>query len=255
MQNHHLIQNDLQFQWSVFIILNRDFHAVVLTKFPLSLFNTLSCPYFTTDRHANFQRFFYFSIIVTTFNGENVEVQPVETAVELLCMFGYSRVWPATFDALLLVIYWYTYYFFLFHHYILTCMNILIRALQRSYLILTYPVWILNPNFAVSFLNFGSIFGIQGKVSVCFLSLYLLLLLLLILLVFFTKLLIIYCNVLRSCPFSQNVSVSCSISTLKYFSEQILVALARTSLNMLLFVSEGIQECGLICTFVGDGLR
>ena len=121
---------------------------------------------------------------------------------------------------------------FLFHHYILTCMNILIRALQRNYLILTYPVWILNPNFVVSFLNFCSIFGIQGKVFVCFLSLYLLSLLL-ILLAFFTKLLIIFFNVLRSFPFSQNVSLRCS--------------------NMLVLVSEGIQECGLICTFVGDG--
>ena len=92
LQNHQLIQNDLQFQWSVFIILNRDFYAVVLTKFPLSLFNTLSCPYFTTDRHINFQRFYHFSIVVITFNGENFGVQAVEMVVELLCMFGYSRV-------------------------------------------------------------------------------------------------------------------------------------------------------------------
>ena len=44
----HLIQNDVKFQWSVFLFLNRGFHAFVLTKFPLSLFNTLSCPYLTT---------------------------------------------------------------------------------------------------------------------------------------------------------------------------------------------------------------
>ena len=46
-----------------------------------------------------------------------------------------------------------------------------------------------------------------------------------------------------------------SISSLKYFSEQILVALARNPLNMLVIVSEGIQECDLICTFVRAGLR
>ena len=36
------------FQWSLFIFLNKDFHEFVLTKFSLSLFNTLSCPYMTT---------------------------------------------------------------------------------------------------------------------------------------------------------------------------------------------------------------
>ena len=38
----------MKFQWSVFIFLNRVFHAFVLTKFPLSLFNTLSSQYLTT---------------------------------------------------------------------------------------------------------------------------------------------------------------------------------------------------------------
>ena len=42
----------------------------------------------------------------------------------------------------------------------------------------------------------------------------------------------------------------------KDFSEQISVALARrTPLNMLAIASGGIQECGLICTFVRAGLR
>ena len=41
----------------------------------------------------------------------------------------------------------------------------------------------------------------------------------------------------------------------KYFSEQILVVLARNSLNMLVIVPEGTQECGLIWTFVRAGLR
>ena len=82
-----------------------------------------------------------------------------------------------------------------------------------------------------------------------------LLLLLLISRVFFSKLLIIFCNVFLSCPFSQNVAVRYSISSLKYFSEQILAALARNLLNMLVIVSGGIQECGLICTFVRSGLR
>ena len=52
----------------------------------------------------------------------------------------------------------------------------------------------------------------------------------------------------------QNISVRYSISTLKYFSEQILVALARNPLNMPVIFSGGIQECGLICTFVRAGL-
>ena len=46
--NRRLIQNDVKFQCSVFIFLNRGFHAFVLTKFPLSLLNLLSCPYLTT---------------------------------------------------------------------------------------------------------------------------------------------------------------------------------------------------------------
>ena len=94
---------------------------------------------------------------------------------------------------------------------------------------------------------FGPIFGIKGKIIVCVL-LVLLLLLLLVPRDFFSKLLGIFCNVFLSCPFSQNMSVRYSISAVKYFSEQILVALARNSLNMLVIVSGGIQECGLICT-------
>ena len=85
------------------------------------------------------------------------------------------------------------------------------------------------------FLIFGPIFGIQGKVIVCFL-LMLLLLLLLVPCVLFLKLLIIFCNVFLSCPFLQNISVRCSISLLKYFSEKIFVALARNPLNMLVIV-------------------
>ena len=52
--NCHLIQIsnfkfqiDVKFQCSVFIFLNRGFHAFVLTKFPLSLFHTLLCQYLT----------------------------------------------------------------------------------------------------------------------------------------------------------------------------------------------------------------
>ena len=118
------------------------------------------------------------------------------------------------------------------------------------------PVWnaTLNPNFSVSFFIFGPIFGIQGKVIVYFL-LMLLLLLLLVPCVFVLKLLIIFCNVFLSCPFSQNISVRCSIAALKYFSEQIFVPLARNPLIMLVIVSEGIQEYGLICTFARAGLR
>ena len=113
------------------------------------------------------------------------------------------------------------------------------------------PVWnaTLNPNFSVSFFIFGPIFGIQGKVIV-YILLMLLLLLLLVPCVFVLKLLIIFCNVFLSCPFSQNISVRCSIAALKYFSEQIFVALARNSLIMLVIVSGGT-----FCTFVRAGLR
>ena len=47
-----------------------------------------------------------------------------------------------------------------------------------------------------------------------------------------------------------NISAGYFISALKYFSEQILVALARNAFNILVIVSKSIQECGLICTFV-----
>ena len=120
---------------------------------------------------------------------------------------------------------------------LITHMNILICTLQGSYLVLTYLCFCIkstvhNSHFCISFL----IFGTQGKVIVCFL-LVLLLLLLLVLRVFFSKLLIIFCNVFLSSPFSQNISVRYSISDLKYSSEQILVAFARNPLNMLVIVS------------------
>ena len=67
----------------------------------------------------------------------------------------------------------------------------------------------------------------------------LLLLSLLSLSAFVSKLLIIFCGVSLSRPFLQNISVRYSISAMKYFSEQILLALARDSLNMLVIVSGG----------------
>ena len=123
---------------------------------------------------------------------------------------------------------------------LMTRMNILIRTLQGNYLVLTYPCFCIkstvhNSHSCISFLIFSPIFGTQGKVIVCFL-LVLLLLLWLVLRVFFSKLLIIFYGFLSS-PFSQNISVRYSISDLKYFSEQILVALARNPLNMLVIVS------------------
>ena len=137
-------------------------------------------------------------------------------------------------------------------------MNILIRTLQVSYLVLTYLCFYMNIIYVRARLKRCQNFGIQGKSIVCFFSALLLLLLLLLLLtlrVFFSKLLIIFCNVFRSCPFLRNISVRYSISAFKYFSRQILVTLARNPLNMLVVVSEGIQECDLICTFVRAGLR
>ena len=146
----------------------------------------------------------------------------------------------------------------MFHHYILTCMNILVLTLfginLSSFLYKIFfklgPVWnaSLNPNFCISFLIFGTI--------VCFL-LVLLLLLLLVLQIFFSNLLPI--NYLLQCfsimSIFANISVRYSISALKYFSEQILVALTRNLLNMLVIVSGGIQVYGLICTFIRAGLQ
>ena len=88
-----------------------------------------------------------------------------------------------------------------------------------------------------------------------FLLVLLLLLILLVVRVFFSESLIIFFNVFLSYPFSQNISVRYSISAPKYFSEHIFVALARNPLNILVIVSGGIQECGLLCTFVRAGLR
>ena len=115
------------------------------------------------------------------------------------------------------------------------------------------PVWnaTLNPKFCISFLISGPIFGIQEEVIVWFLSV-LLLLSLLSLSAFVSKLLIIFCSVSLSRPF---LSVRYSISAIKYFSERILVALARNSLNILVIVSGGIQECSLIFMFVRTALR
>ena len=72
---------------------------------------------------------------------------------------------------------------------------------------------------------------------------------------FLFKAIIIFCNVLLSCAFSQNISARYSVSALKYFSEQILVALARNPLNMLVIASEGIQECGLLRKFARAASR
>ena len=66
----------------------------------------------------------------------------------------------------------------------------------------------------------------------------LLLLPLLILRVFFSELLIIFCNDFRSYALSQNISARYSISALKYFSEQTLIALARNALNIPVIVPE-----------------
>ena len=82
-----------------------------------------------------------------------------------------------------------------------------------------------------------------------------LLLVLLRLRVFFSKLLIIFCNVFWSYLFSQNISVRYSIPALKYILEQTLVGLARNNLNMLVILSDRIQKCCLICAFIRAGLR
>ena len=187
-------------------------------------------------------------------------------AVAFLCVFDCSRGWPVTFDAFLLVPYWSTKIFFIvsqlytdlhehFNSYILgELFGINLSLFLHKILFKLGPVWYatLNPNFCISFLIFGPIFGIQAKVIVCFFVS------VVIFIVGTTRFLfkvIIFCNAFLSCQFSQKISVRYSISAFKYFSEQILIARARNPLNMLVITSGGIQECGLICTFVRVGLR
>ena len=98
-QSRHLKQKDFKFQYSVFIFLNSGFHAFVLTKFPFSLFITLSWSYLTDYRHINFQWFLDFSTIVPIFDGESFEVWPVKVAVVFLCVFCSSRRWPIIFTS------------------------------------------------------------------------------------------------------------------------------------------------------------
>ena len=137
--------------------------------------------------------------------------------------------------------------FFFVSHCILTRMNNLVHTFQGNCLVLTYLCFCikyslvqifftLSPNFCISFLIFGLIFGIQRRVIFCFLLVLLSLLLLLVPQVFFSKLLIIFCNVLLPCLLSLNVSLRYSIFALKCFSEQILVALAINLLNTLVIV-------------------
>ena len=59
----------------------------------------------------------------------------------------------------------------------------------------------------------------------------------------------------HSYPFLQNTSAVYSFYPRKYFSEQILLALARNPLDMLVIVLEDIQECGFTSIFVRAGLR
>ena len=175
-------------------------------------------------------------------------------AVTFFCLFSCSRRLPVTFDALLLVLYWSA------DDFLFCFTNVYWHAwtfLHKIFFKLC-PVGnaTLNPNFFIFYL-FISWFLVQffvSKSKVCFLSV-LLLLLLSTIRVFFSRLLIVFCNVFRSYPFSQNISARYSISAIKYFSEQILVALTRNFLNMLVILLESIQECGLICTFVRAGLR
>ena len=191
-------------------------------------------------------------------------------AMAFLCVFSWSRRWPVTFDAFLLVLYWCTNDFLLFsqlhtdpHEHFNSyaprwLFGIKLSLFLHKIFFKLGPAWnaTLNPNFCISFLIFGPNFGTQGKVIVCFLLVLLLLLLLLLVLhVFFSELLIIFCNVFPSWPFSQNISVRHSISALRYFSEQILVALTKNPLNMRIIVSSHEYHQHITYTFLEPDLR
>ena len=112
-------------------------------------------------RRINSKRFPHFSIIVPILYGENFGVQPVEMAVAFFCVFGCSRGLPDTMDALLLVLFWSTNDFLFFFTIIYwPTLNILIRTLQGSHLVLTYLCfYIIFTKFLQVFTNF------RGKIS------------------------------------------------------------------------------------------
>ena len=117
------------------------------------------------------------------------------------------------------------------------------------------PVWnaTLNPNFCISFLIFGPIFGYPRKGNCLFF------LSVVVIIVGTTCFLFKFINYLLLCFPIMSIFAK-YINQIFYFlhqifSEQIFVALARNPLNMLVIVSGGMQECGLICTFVRAGLR
>ena len=103
VRNLRLIQNDIKFQCSIFIYLNRGFHIFVLTNFPLCLFSTLFCPYLT-NAISYFNDFLPF-LSRNLFLWRKFWGLTVEIAVTFLCVFGCSRRWPVTFDTILLLIY------------------------------------------------------------------------------------------------------------------------------------------------------
>ena len=129
-------------------------------------------------------------------------------------------------------------------------MNILIRTIQDSYLVLSYLFRLkryYKSKLLHFFFDFWSDFWYPRKGN-CLLFVGVV-----IIIVGTTCFLFKAINHLLQCFSIISIFakyIRYSISNLKYFSEQILVALARNPLNMLVIVSGGIQECGLICTFV-----
>ena len=97
IKTRQLIQNYVKFQWSVFIFLNTSFHAFVLRKFPLSLFNTLSCHTWLPPRQFPTIP----SLSNTYFSWR--EFWSVTSRNDRGSLFSCSRGWPDTFDAFLLM--------------------------------------------------------------------------------------------------------------------------------------------------------
>ena len=129
----------------------------------------------------------------------------------------------------------------MFHHYTLTCINILICTVQGSYLasLLLHKIFFKlglvwnatqNPNFV--FLLWFLIQFLVFKERQLFVSVVIIIIIVGIMR-FLSRVINYILQCFLWCLFFQNISVRYSISSLKYFSEQILVALARNPSNML----------------------
>ena len=193
-----LIQNNVKFQWSVFIFFDQRFPGICLNKVPIVF--VLRFILFRPDyRRINFQRIPHFPVIIPIFHGESFggvnsrndrhillcSVAPEDDQLPLMLSCWWS------IDLLIIFFFISWLYTDPHEHFNLytpgELFGINLSLFSYKIFLKLGPVWnaILNPKFCISFLISDLIFGIQGKLFVCFL---LLLLSLLVPRVFFSKL-------------------------------------------------------------------